>query len=58
MQFISWTVAEEVRNNIVMLNAKEQAKEVVKHMYSKDLTIRRNNVLKMSFETIQVTIYK
>ena len=58
MQFISWTVAEEVRNNIVMLNAKEQAKEVVKHMYSKELTIRRNNVLKMSFETIQVTIYK
>ena len=45
-QFTNWRVTEEIRNKIMMLNAKKQAKVVVNQMYSKDLTIRRNNALK------------
>ena len=45
-QFANWRVAEEIRNKIVMLNAKKQTKVVVNQMYTKDLTIRENNVLK------------
>ena len=45
-QFTNWRVAEEIRKKIVMLNAKKQAKVEVNQMYSKDLTIRRNNSLK------------
>ena len=45
-QFTNWRVAEEIRNKIVMLNAKKQTKVVVNQMFSKDLTIRRNNALK------------
>ena len=45
-QFANWRVAEEIRNKIVMLNVKKQTKVVVNQMYTKDLTIRKNNVLK------------
>ena len=45
---ISWVHrgAEEIRNKIVMLNAKKQTKVVVNQMFSKDLTIKRSNALK------------
>ena len=46
VQFTNWRVAEEIRNKIVMLNAKKQTKVVVNQMFPKDLTIRRNNALK------------
>ena len=46
VQFTNWRVAEEIRNKIVMLNAKKQTKVVVNQMFSKDLTIQRNNALK------------
>ena len=39
-------VTEEIRIKIVMLNAKKQTKVVVDQMFSKYLTIRRNNALK------------
>ena len=45
-QFINWRVAEEIRNKIMMLNAKKQTKVVVNQMFSKDFTIQRNNALK------------
>ena len=45
-QFTNWRVAEEIRNKIVMFNAKKQTKVLVNQMYSKDVTIRRNSALK------------
>ena len=39
VQFTNWRVREEIRNKIMMLNAKKQTKVVVNQMYSKDLTI-------------------
>ena len=38
-QFTNWRVAEEIRNKIVMFNAKKQTKVVVNQVFSKDLTI-------------------
>ena len=38
-QFTNWRVTEEIRNKIVMFNAKKQTKVVVNQMFSKDLTI-------------------
>ena len=38
-QFTNWRVAEEIRNKIMILNAKKQTKVVVNQMFSKDFTI-------------------
>ena len=46
VQFINWRVTEEIRNKIMMLNAKKQTIVEVNQMFSKDFTIRRNNALK------------
>ena len=46
VQFTNRRVAEKIRNKVVMLNAKKQTKVVGNQMFSKDLTIRRNNALK------------
>ena len=46
MQFTNCRATEEIRNKIMMLNAKKQTKIVVNQMCSKDLIIRRNNALK------------
>ena len=45
---ISWVHrgAEEIRNKIVMLNAKKQTNVVVNQMFSKDPTIQKSNALK------------
>ena len=52
VQFTNWRVAEEIRNRIVMLNAKKQTKVVVNQMFSKDLTIQRNNALKRQHQLL------
>ena len=44
---------EEIRNRIMMLNAKKQIKVVVNQIFSKDLTIQRNNALKKTMPTFK-----
>ena len=39
MQFTNRRVAEEIRNKVVMLNAKKQTKIVVNQMFSKEGTM-------------------
>ena len=51
-QFTNWRVTEEIRNKIVMLNVNEQTKVVVNQMFSKDLTMRRNNALKRGHQLL------
>ena len=45
VQFINWKVAEEVRQKIIHLNSRNQLKVIVKQMFSKELSERRNNAL-------------
>ena len=45
-QFTNCRDAEEIRSKISMLNSKKQTKVVVNQMFSKDLTVRRDNALK------------
>ena len=45
-QFVNWRVAEEVLQNILLLNSRNQLKVIVNQMFSKELTERRNNALK------------
>ena len=44
-QFVNWRVAEEVRQEIIHLNSRNQLKVIVNQMLSKELTKRRNNAL-------------
>ena len=44
-QFVNWRVAEEVRQEIIHLNSRNQLKVIVNQMLSKELTERRNNAL-------------
>ena len=53
MQFVNWRVAEEIKSKVIQLNAQKRTKVVVNQMYSKELTIRRNNALKRRRETLE-----
>ena len=44
-QFVNWRVVEEVRQKIIHLNLKNQLKNIVNQMFSKELTEWRNNAL-------------
>ena len=46
MQFVNWYVAEAINSKVIQLNSQKRTKVVVNQMYSKELTIRRNNALK------------
>ena len=45
-QFVNWRIAEEIRNRIIELNSKRRTNVFVSQMYSKELTLRRNEALK------------
>lgn len=51
-QFVNWRTAEEIRNKIITLNSRKQTRVVCNQMFSKDLTLRRNNALKYRRETL------
>ena len=53
VQFVNWRVAEEIKSKVIQLNAQKRTKVVVNQMYSKELTIRRNNALKRRRETLE-----
>ena len=45
VQFVNWHIAEEIKSEVIQLNAQKWKKVVVNQMYLKELTIRRNNAL-------------
>ena len=45
-QFVNWCIAEEIRNRIIELNTKRRINVFVSQVYSKQLTLQRNGVLK------------
>ena len=51
--FFNWRVAEEIKSKAIQLNAQKRTKVVVNQMYSKELTIRRNNALKSRREILE-----
>ena len=53
VQFVNWRVAEEIKSKVIQLNAQKRTKVVVNQMYSKELTIRRNNALKRRREVLE-----
>ena len=53
VQFVNWRVAEEIKSKVIQLNLQKRTKVVVNQMYSKELTIRRNNALKRRRETLE-----
>ena len=53
MQFVNWYVAEAINSKVIQLNSQKRTKVVVNQMYSKELTIRRNNALKRRREIVE-----
>ena len=53
MQFVNCRLAEEIKSKVIQLNAQKRTKVVVNQMYSKELTIRRNNALKRRFKILE-----
>ena len=53
VQFVNWHVAEEIKSKVVQLNAQKRTKVVLNQMYSKELTIRRNNALKRRLKILE-----
>ena len=53
MQFVNWYVAEEINSKVIQLNSQKRTKVVVNQMYSKELTVRRNNALKRRLEILE-----
>ena len=53
MQFVNWYVAEAINSKVIQLNSQKRTKVVVSQMYSKELTIRRNNALKRRREILE-----
>ena len=53
MQFVNCRLAEEIKSKVIQLNAQKRTKVVVNQMYSKELTIRRNNALKRRLKILE-----
>ena len=52
-QFTNWRIAEEIKAEVIKSNVQKRTKVIVNQMYSRDLTLRRNNALKERYEMLQ-----